>query len=296
MKRLIALNIVLLILSFVGSAKELNNEQLKLRDDIKTFLTEEGFLPEIDDDGDIKFKKEGSDYYVRVYANDEHPMFVVLFRQFAKPDNYSTDAIKLAAAELNFYKGIKVLCFENSFQIRGEMYVTSAEAFKYSFYRLLNLIKSTKDDFMGELEKVKYKGGNLADGKTSVVASYIPLIITKVEVANVDYNGNVIQDYGSTIYDFKTQYLSPRITFKALKDSGSYTVYVKLYKNGTLSTGSSSPSGYSYSDVITLPDSDNKYVSRGWGSSKSGHWSAGNYRFEFWYNDYCIGSYDFKVY
>lgn len=274
--------------SMASFAEELNNAQLKVRSEIKAFLQEEGFMPEIDSDGDIKFKKEGSTYYIEVNSHDVSPMYVNLSMILSKPDGYSDEAIMIAANELNMYKGIKTICYSRSIVIRAEMYLVSSEAFKYSFYKLMSQISSASDDVMEEIEKVSYSGG----GSNSLV----PFVVTKLEVANVDDNNNIIQDYGSTIYDFKSKYLKPRITVQPMGGSGSYTVYVKLYKNGTLSTGTSSPEGYSYSNEISLSGSGAQvfYLS-GWGSNSSGNWSVGNYRFEIWYGDYCVGSKSFRV-
>lgn len=84
MKRLIITLVMgLLILpsiSFAQSDSGLNSEQLALRTDLFNFLKEEGFMPELDSDGDIKFKSEGQPYYIRVSKTDENPMYVVLFR------------------------------------------------------------------------------------------------------------------------------------------------------------------------------------------------------------------------
>lgn len=289
MKRLVAILFGAISLSTLFAfADDLTSSQLKLRNEIKAFLQEEGFMPEIDSDGDIKFKKEGSIYYINVNSNDTSPMYVSLSLDFNKPEGYSDEAIKIAANELNLYKGVKVICLDYSFSIRGEMYLVSSEAFKYSFYKLMSQISNVEDDFMDELKKVSYSGG--------ATSSVIPFVITKLEVANVENNGDIIQDYDSTIYDFKTKYLKPRITVQPLGGKGDYTVYIKLYKDGSLQTGSSSPAGYTYDDEITLSGSGSQVISLpGWGSKTAGFWSAGNYRFEIWYGDYCVGSKSFRV-
>ena len=64
------------------SADELNLAQLRLRGDIKNFIQQEGYMPEIDEDGDIKFKKEGETFYVMVNSSDVSPMYVVLSKSF----------------------------------------------------------------------------------------------------------------------------------------------------------------------------------------------------------------------
>ena len=297
MKRLIiTLVLGLLILpgmSFAQSDSGFNSEQLALRTDLFNFLKEEGFMPELDSDGDIKFKSEGQAYYISVSKTDENPMYVVLFRSFSNPDEYSAETIAMASTKLNFYKGVKVLCFDKSFRIGAELYVRNAEPVKSAFYKLKGIIDSVKSDFLDECKNV----GTVSSASGSYSISEIPFIVTKMEVANVDYNGNIIQDYGSTIYDFKTKYLKPRITIKPFKTSGSYTVYVKLYKDNVLQRNtSSSPEDCTFSYSVTISGNSNQTVElSGWGSNNAGQWGIGTYRYEVWYNDYCLGSKKFKV-
>ena len=279
-------------ISFAQSDSGFNSEQLALRTDLFNFLKEEGFMPELDSDGDIKFKSEGQAYFISVSKTDENPMFVVLFRQFSNPDEYSAETIAMASTKLNFYKGVKVLCSDKSFRIGAELYVRNAEPVKSAFYKLKGIINSVKSDFLDECKNV----GSVSSSSGSNSISEIPFIVTKLEVANTDENSKVIQDYGETIWDFKTKYLTPRITVKPFKSTGTYTVYVKLYKDGSLSTGTSSPSGYTYSSKVTISgNSSQVFTLSGWGSKTAGNWSMGEYRFEIWYGDYCIGSKTFKV-
>lgn len=293
MKRfIITIVLGLLILpniSFAQSDSEYNSEQLALRTDLFNFLKEEGFVPELDSDGDIVFKSEGQRYYFYISKTDKNPMYVALSMSFNNPDEYSYETIVMATRELNLYKGVKVICFEDSFSVRAELYVRDAEPVKSAFYKLIEKIDQVVSVFLDECENV----GTVSSSSISE----IPFIITKMEVANVNVDGDIIQDYGSAIYDFKTQYLKPRITIKPFKSSGTYTLYVKLYQDGRLSTGSSSPAGYSYSKSVTISGSSSQiFELSGWGSKTSGNWDEGEYRFEVWYGDYCIGSKKFKVY
>lgn len=292
-KIVITLVLGLLILPTVSFAQNSHNsEQLALRTNLFNFLKEEGFMPELDSDGDIKFKSEGQINYISVSKTDENPMYVTLFRSYNNPDEYSAETIALASKKLNLYKGVKVVCFDKAFRISAELFVRNAEPVKAAFYKLMDQIESVKSDFLDECSNV----GTVSSSYGSYSISEIPFIITKMEVANTDENSNPIQDFGKSIWDYKTKYLTPRITIKPIKTSGSYTVYVKLYKNGTLSTGSSSPSGYSYSSQVTISgNSSQVFTLSGWGSKTAGHWSMGEYRFEIWYGDYCIGSKTFKV-
>ena len=58
---------LIIILCFVsvltGFSQEFDNKQLEIRLDLVKYLTEEGFSPKIDKDGDVKFSKDDTNYY-----------------------------------------------------------------------------------------------------------------------------------------------------------------------------------------------------------------------------------------
>jgi hypothetical protein len=70
MKKIISLSFSLFII-FCQNANtqedELDKELEQLRDKYVSHLTEEGYRPEILEDGDIKFKKEGKTFYIEAY-------------------------------------------------------------------------------------------------------------------------------------------------------------------------------------------------------------------------------------
>lgn len=294
MKRLIISLISVLSLMFSSNVaaeeKEFTSEQLALRSEIMQFLKEEGYMPEIDADDDIKFKSEGRSYYVTVSKVDENPMYVTLFVQYSNPEDYSAECVVFASKALNMYKGVKLICFDDSYRISAELYLRDADLFKESFYKIKSQIDNVRGDFLDECK-------NASSGSGVTTITEIPFIITTMEVANVENDGTIIQDYGSTIYDFKTKYLQPRINIKPLKTSGTYTIYVKLYKDNVLQRNTStSPDNFTYSTSITISgESQQIKTLLGWGSKNAGRWSQGSYRYEVWYNDYCIGSKTFKV-
>ena len=121
-----------------------------------------------------------------------------------------------------------------------------------------------------------------------------PFEITSVSAGYKNNNGIYI--YGSTIYSSQTTYLSPRI-YVNVKASGTYTIYVKLFRpNGTMSTGGSSPSGYTFSDTISLYTYTTYVNLSGWGNNTPGHWSSGSYRWEFYYLGEKIAEKTFTIY
>ena len=78
--------------------KDLNSSQLKLRTEIFNFLKEEGFAPEIDKDGDIKFKRQGNYHYVIIAENNESPMYVEMERYVAVPEKYSDTSVHFSSS------------------------------------------------------------------------------------------------------------------------------------------------------------------------------------------------------
>lgn len=141
MKRLIVSLFVIWTMSTIACGQSLNPSQTRLRNEIKSFLQEEGFMPSIDKSGYIAFKKEGSQYWAYVSEEDTSPMYVTLGTGFKNPQEYSRATIMLTAADMNFVEGVKVICGEDSFTIQGEMFLGNAEQFKYSFYKILNQIE-----------------------------------------------------------------------------------------------------------------------------------------------------------
>ena len=126
--------------------------------------------------------------------------------------------------------------------------------------------------------------------------SQIPIVITDIQIGNTDYNGNIQTNYGSTIYSSSTMYLKPKIKYYGMT-AGTKTIKVKMYKpDGTLSTGTNSPSGFSYKDELYFYTGHNEKIITGWGGTDKGHWKAGKYRFEFWYNNTCLGQKTFTIY
>lgn len=141
-----------------------------------------------------------------------------------------------------------------------------------------------------------YATQELANYKSKISDAY-PIIITDMGIGNINKDGSIETNYGSTIYDYNTMYLAPKITYTGLCQR-SIELKVKLYMpSGALSTGTGSPSGYTYSQTIYVSEGYNlTYELTGWGSENKGNYSSGTYRFEIWYGDRCLKSKQFSVY
>ena len=147
-------------------------------------------------------------------------------------------------------------------------------------------LKTERDNAKSELSSLKSK-----------VSITYPIIITDIEIANIYASGNVQTNYGNKIYSYSTMYLQPRIKYTGLT-SGNKTIKVKWYNpDGTIRSGSSSPSGFSQSESLYVYNGENNtYTLNGWGNASMGNWSKGTYRIEIWYENTCLKAKTFTIY
>ncbi len=161
-------------------------------------------------------------------------------------------------------------------------------------------IRSSESDLSiikDEVSALKDKVSVLKDENETLIQYALPIVVNSIQIGNVDNDGNIDTDYGERIYDYDTMFLKPRISYYGVTKIGSsITLYSKLFKNGVLSTGTSSPSGYSSSFTLTVNRGSNIAYGTGWGNKTRGHWSSGQYRYELWYNDMCLKALDFTIY
>lgn len=157
-------------------------------------------------------------------------------------------------------------------------------------------MSSLQTSLSNEKSKREEAESKLEDMKSSISSS-IPMLITDIEIANVYNGGSIETNYGGSIYSSNSMYLKPRITYTGIRTGESITLYAKLYGiSGTLQTGNSSPSGYTFSNNVTVSSgSGNTYELKGWGGSNKGYWSRGTYRYEIWYGNVCLKAKTFTL-
>lgn len=110
------------------------------------------------------------------------------------------------------------------------------------------------------------------------VGQLCPFVITDIDVRN---SGD---KWGDPIYSNKSTYIEFRPHFTCL-DAGTYTLYVKFFKENVLSDSDNSPNGYSYEVECYMDSGKTLKEIAGWGRKEPGNWDAGSYRVELWYND-----------
>ena len=151
MKRIMTAITLACVVLMQAYAQEFTSAQLSLRNQIKTYIAEEGYMPTIDSDGDIKFKREGTTYYVIVSKTNSNPMYVRLICSYDYGETTYTRAnIAKQLPELSRYKGVKVALYNSSYAYEGDMYLNNAKSFTDVFNTLLDQIDSIRDE-LGEL-------------------------------------------------------------------------------------------------------------------------------------------------
>lgn len=281
----VTLILLSLIISFSESMAQNNEIEKRVRDEYVKFITEEGYSPTVDSDGDIMFKIEGRTHFIDVY-NEESPQYITFMTsgfQVGGEDGFDRELSLRAANEVNRKKRtVKLYVTNTSVSVRVEMPFANTESFRRVFYKLISYLETGRESFMEEYSKLSGQASN-------------SIVISDFSVANIDKNGDVISDYGKVIYDYKTKYIKPRITVTS-SNAGDYDFYVKFIAPTGMSKGSSSPDGYTYKNTVKLVKGENKYIYLdGWGSETAGNWSKGSYTIEVWCNSKLIGTKKFDI-
>lgn len=131
----------MLVCATISSAQSFTNAQEILRKEISSYLSRQGLNPENQSDG-LKFKSEGSNFYVEIDKEKKSPMYVRLCRYIKFDDNVTREK---AIKNLNSYNvkfGVKVNCQEKNIVVSFEMFLTKSEEFTYVFSDMLSQVKS----------------------------------------------------------------------------------------------------------------------------------------------------------
>ena len=136
--------------------------------------------------------------------------------------------------------------------------------------------EDNKDYLNNRIYRLADEKQNL-ERELKVWADEYPIIITDIQVRN---KGG---EYGKTIHSKDTTYINPKIVYRSL-DSRNIKLNVKIRNSsGNLSTGTGSENGYSYSNSVSVYKGDGDIELSGWGGANKGHWKAGRYGYEIWY-------------
>lgn len=176
-------------------------------------------------------------------------------------------------------------------------------------YELKTEVKKLKEDVASKTDKIQSLNDSIfilvaekddLSSKINKVNNTFPLVIKSISIGNSDTN-HLLTDYGNTIYASESMFVCPKVEYYGLINSNK-TFKIKFFlPDGTMSKyySTSSPMyslEYSYSVPVNISEGDNSMELSGWGGEKKGHWSAGSYKIEIWYDDICLGVKKFRLY
>lgn len=122
-----------------------------LKERCLSILREEGYLPTIDDDGDIKLKVQGLTYYVITDTDDEVYLRVWLPSFWSIENDQEFAKAHFVANKVNReYKVAKVTIAKNNDNTHAqcEMFISPDDPqLKRILLRLFNLLSSVRSDF-----------------------------------------------------------------------------------------------------------------------------------------------------
>lgn len=115
---------------------------------IMEYLREEGYLPKLDEDGDIVFKCEGRTYYVILDGSDEQ-FFRLVFPNFWSITDEDERARVETAAQVATAKTkvAKVFPVKDDTWASVELFLPSAEAFNAVFSRSMSALRAAVQTF-----------------------------------------------------------------------------------------------------------------------------------------------------
>lgn len=271
----------------------LSAEATRFKTNLLTFMREEGYIPNVSSDGTrINFKNEGESYWIDLAGS--MPVKVTMHIEGFTNKDANVMAILLACNEVNrdnYYVKAYVSDYgsEGSTGISIEFPCHTAEEFRYVFKECVRSLASSKKDIA---EKYDKHNSDLSEASTK----RSPISISHVDIGITDENDKTITEYGNKLYYSWTKYLKPRVMAYA-ETAGTYDIYCKLYTpNGNLSTGSTSPNGYSWKYSLKMHQGNGTYVLSGWGGSKYGHWPKGDYVMELYYDGILLTTKKFTIY
>lgn len=153
--RMLFASLLMMIAAATGYAGELNSSQIAFRTSIVNYLRNEGFSPSIDNDGDIKFKKEGRTLYISIH-DKESEFFNATVKMILDVDDPTStqQAFRLykAANAVNngkYFVKCSVLDSDGDyFIVLGvEVLVTTAAEYRTVLDRYISVVCNSVSDF-----------------------------------------------------------------------------------------------------------------------------------------------------
>ena len=132
-----------------------------------------------------------------------------------------------------------------------------------------------------------YSNGKAAKEYETFAETMAYMKIKDIEFRNEGEEGEIIDDYGSKLYDKKMRYLSARIIYEGIYSEKKHVnLYIKLKTPfGDYKQGTGSPYGFlSLEDDKIIYPGSNTLNLKTWGNADKSVYPKGTYTYEVWYN------------
>lgn len=138
-----SLGIVLCMLAFGMAAQDTTSTWSKkeLQDLYVTYLTDEGFKPEVDEDGDVRFKREGKTYFINVDEADTASFRLVLANIWPIESQEERAEVRIAMDHCNaLAKVAKAYMVRDNVWVAIETFIARPRDFEVIFQRSLDAL------------------------------------------------------------------------------------------------------------------------------------------------------------
>jgi hypothetical protein len=162
----------------------------------------------------------------------------------------------------------------------------------------ISSLESTNTQLRSKISSLESTNTLLKKETNSFSGNFIPpILVADIKYKSVNSNGTkTFIDYGATLKGSNLYFLIPKIEYYGVIP-GTYNLHIKIIEpNGSLSRGTSSPTGYSYNIQIQIGYGKNSIELLGWGNDEANSYSTGAHKFEIWSNSRLLYSNTFNVY
>lgn len=119
--------------------KEVTDEQLRKM--YQEYLSDEGYKPEVDEDGDVRFKREGKTYFINVEAADPECFRLVLANIWPIESEEERQQVFVVMDHCNAQSKVaKAYMVKDNVWVAIETFIAKPEDFKAIFPRSLSAL------------------------------------------------------------------------------------------------------------------------------------------------------------
>jgi hypothetical protein len=126
-----------------SSYKQGHMDRKQIAENYQSYLLAEGYKPEVTEDGNVKFKKEGGIYILIIDENPDELYLRIAFPGFweVKNEKERLAAFEASNLAMNSTKIVKLVLVRNNLWAFAELFLPTADAFKSVFGRAIAAIQ-----------------------------------------------------------------------------------------------------------------------------------------------------------